>query len=94
MRIRLDQVDKPHDWRETLELAVGDLSRSELGALGAVECHGRINPTIEGYLLRIELSYEQTLRCMWCLEPVAESTSSEVDLLMYLGREATGEELE
>lgn len=94
MKIRLDQVEEPYDWRETLELAVGDLNRSELVALGAVECRGRINPTYEGFLLRIALSYEQTLRCMRCLSPVTEPTSSEVDLLIHSGAEATDEELE
>ncbi|MCP3959813.1 MAG: DUF177 domain-containing protein [bacterium] len=94
MKIRLDQVDESYDWRETLELAVGDLNRSELMALGAVEYRGRINPTYEGFLFRVALSYEQTLRCMRCLAPVTESTSSEVDLLIHTGAKVTDEELE
>ena len=94
MRIRLDHVAEPLDWRESLELAAADLNRSELVALGVVECRGRINPMIEGLLLRVSLSYEQTLRCMRCLTPVVIPTSSDVDLLLQIGGAAEDEEQE
>ena len=84
MRIRLDQIDEPFDWRETLELSAGDLERPEVVEIGEVRCRGRIRPTIGGHLLRASLSYRQTLSCMRCLEPVTAAVESVLDFVVLV----------
>ena len=93
MKIRLDQVDEPFDWQETLTLSLAELDRPEVVHLGEIECRGRIVPASEGFLLRASLQYEQSLRCMRCLETVALPASGDLDLLIEIGGgEAAAEE--
>ncbi len=82
MKIRLDQIGESFDWQETLSLSVADLGRPELVELGDIRCRGKISPVLEDLLLHAKLSYEQTLCCMRCLEPVADSVSTELSLLL------------
>lgn len=94
MKIRLDQVDDPFDWQETLKLPPAELDRPELVDLGEIGCRGRISRAAEGLLLRASLQYRQSLRCMRCLETVAVSVSADLDLLIQIGgSEAAEEEL-
>jgi len=92
MKIRLDQVDEPFDWQETLELSTAEVNRPEVVDLGEVECSGRIIPAAEGLLLRATLRYEQSLRCMRCLETVAVPVSTDLDLLIQIGGSEAAEE--
>lgn len=95
MKIRLDQVDEPFDWQETLSVSDAELDRPDVVELGEVECRGRVNPLVEDFLLRASLSYDQKLRCMRCLGPVRASVSAEVEFLIHLGgREALDPERE
>ena len=93
MKIRLDQVHEPFDWQETLMLSTAEVDRPEVVGLGEIECRGRVVPAAEGLLLRASLEYEQTLRCVRCLLPVAVPVRSEVELLIHVGgQEAMDEE--
>ncbi len=87
MKIRLDQVTEPFEWRETLSLTAAEVDRSEVVDLGEIACRGRISQTIEGLLLRLSLTYEQSLRCTRCLEPVTTPAASDLDLLIHVGAE-------
>ncbi len=93
MKIRLDQVEEPFDWQETLKLDPAELDRLEVVDVGEIECVGRIFPAAEGLLLRASLQYSQSLRCMRCLETVALPVSGDLDLLIQIGgSEAAAEE--
>lgn len=92
MKIRLDQVDEPFDWQETLKLTPAEIDRPEVADLGEIECRGRISRVSEGLLLRATLEYEQSLRCMRCLETVALPAASELDLLIQIGGSEAEEE--
>lgn len=95
MKIRLDQLDKPYVWQETLEISAAELELPELAEIGAIECHGKISRIAESYLLRTALSYEQKLKCMRCLKSVAVPFSTEFDLILEVGKqETTGQERE
>ena len=92
MKIRLDQVDDPFDWQETLKLTPAEMDRPEVVALGEIECVGRINLAAEGLLLRASLQYEQTLRCVRCLGTVTAPASADLDLLIEIGGTEAAEE--
>lgn len=89
MKIRLDQVDEPFEWRESVTLSAADVDRPEVVDLGEIEVRGRISPAIEGLVLRVSLKYRQTLRCVRCLEPVTVPAEGNVELLLELGGEET-----
>ncbi len=88
MKIRLDQVDEPFVWKETLKVSAGEFDIPELVEIGAVECRGTISPMVEispmdeSYLLRAALSYDHELRCMRCLKPVQVSSASDLELIL------------
>ncbi|MDP9121471.1 MAG: DUF177 domain-containing protein [Acidobacteriota bacterium] len=87
MKIWLDQVrEETFDWSETQNVPVGVLERPELLALGPVEWRGRIEFADPGFLLRARLSYEQTLHCNRCLQPIVDRAGAEVDLLVLVER--------
>ena len=87
------KVEEPFDWQETLRLTHADLDRLEVVEIGEVECSGRILSAAEGLLLRVSLHYQQSLRCVRCLETVALPVSSDLDLLIQIGgAEAAAEE--
>ncbi len=85
MKIRLDQIDEPFVWQETLKVPGSELDLSELVEIGAIECRGKVSLMAESYLLRAELSYEHRLRCMRCLKPVTLPSSSDLDLILEIG---------
>ena len=85
MKIRLDQVDEPFVWQETLKVSSQELNIPELVDLETVECRGKISPMAESYLLRAALSYDHALQCMRCLKPVSVTTSSDLDLILEVG---------
>ena len=85
MKIRLDQVDEPFVWQETLEISTDELDHPELVDLGPVECRGRVSPMADSFLLRAQMSYEQELRCMRCLKPVTASFVGDIDLMLEVG---------
>lgn len=100
MKIRLDPiVDEPFDWRETLQVPVGELRQPDLLELGDISCRGRVRPLLPGYLLEASLQYQQTLRCTRCLERFELAMESDVSLLIQVeapsfkapGAEATDE---
>lgn len=85
MKIRLDQVDEPFDWQETLKLSDADPERPDGVEIGEIECRGRVTPMVEGFLLQATLSYEQKLTCVRCLTPVVDPVSTRLELLLQLG---------
>ncbi len=94
MRIRLDQVDEPFAWQETVEVSSGELELPELVEIGAIDCRGKISPMAghpeggqaAGFVLSAALSYEQKLPCIRCLAPVSVPVSDRLDLLLEIGR--------
>ncbi len=95
MKIHLDQVDETFVWQEALEVSVAELDLPELVRLGKIECRGEIRRMAEGFLLQAAMSYEQRLRCMRCLRPVAVPFSGELDLILQVGGpQAAGSERE
>jgi len=90
MKIRLDQVDKPFDWQETLEVSDVELDRSTVVKLGDVKCRGRIRPMTEDFLLRFSLKYDQKLRCVRCLGPVVLPVTTDGEFLLQIGGSQTG----
>ena len=86
MKIRLDQVDESFVWQESLEVAAPELDLPELLEISEIECRGKVRPMAESYLLRAELSYQHRLRCMRCLKPVSIPASSDLDLILEVGR--------
>ena len=93
MKIRLDQVDKPLDWQETLAITTTDLDRPDVVDLSDVQCRGRVSPVAEGFLLQATLSYEQKLRCVRCLSLVSNAVSARVDFLIQIGSSEAKNEL-
>ena len=85
MKIRLDQVDEPFVWQETLEVPSSELDLPELVDIGAIQCHGKVRPMAESYLLQAVLSFVYELRCMRCLKPVTVPFSNELDLILEVG---------
>ena len=83
MKVRLDRLgDEPFVWQEAMELSRQDLEHPDVLALSEVDCHGRIARTTTGYLLELELSYEQTLACTRCLGEIASHLDTRIDLLV------------
>lgn len=87
MKIRLDQVDEPFVWKETMEVSSVELDLPELVEVGAIECRGEVRPMAESYLLQAALSFEQKLRCMRCLQPVTVPCSGDLDLILEVGHD-------
>ena len=90
MKIRLDQVDKPFDWQETLEVSDVELDRSTVVELGKVVCRGRVSPMVEDFLFRFSLAYDQKLNCVRCLGSVVLPVSTEGEFLLQIGRSQSG----
>ncbi len=88
MKIRLDQVDEPFVWQETLKVSCQELDIPELVDFDSVECRGKVSLMAESYLLRAALSYDYALRCMRCLKPVSVSSSNDLELILEVGDRA------
>jgi uncharacterized metal-binding protein YceD (DUF177 family) len=85
MRIWLDQVrEEPFNWDETEIIPVAELERPELLGLGPVAWQGEVSFVDPGFLLRGQLSYDQTLACIRCLSPRALQSACEVELLIVV----------
>jgi uncharacterized protein len=82
MRVLLEQVrESPVEWQEDLELSAHQLEDSGLVSVGPVSCRGRISFVDPGFLIEAELTYEQTLACDRCLEPVVLPVREQFALL-------------
>lgn len=90
MQIRLDQLEEQHfTWSESLRVDPAELSQTDVAHLGEVDCHGSIDRTPDGWVLRMTLSYPQTLNCVRCLEPVDAPVEVETALLLLEKTEAS-----
>ena len=94
MKIRLDQVNKPFDWQETLRLSSAELDRVDVVSLGEIACRGRVSPMVEDFLLQASLAYDQELCCVRCLRPVTAPVTTNLELLVRIGSEEVSEERE
>ncbi|HEX9733942.1 MAG TPA: DUF177 domain-containing protein [Thermoanaerobaculia bacterium] len=85
MKVRFDRLgDEPYVWHEALAVATDELENPEVLAVGEVDCRGRITRTLPGFLLRMALSYEQTVSCTRCLGPVPSPIDSQLDLYVLV----------
>jgi uncharacterized protein len=85
MQIWLDQVrEEPFNWEETKTVAPETLEHPELIALGPVWWKGQVVLADPGYYLRARLSYDQTLSCDRCLQPIVDHAESDVELLILV----------
>lgn len=89
MLIRLDRVrDEPFRWQEAVALDPATLGIDELQALSAIDWRGEIAHVAPDFHLRARYSYEQTLTCSRCLQPIVQPVSGEVELLVVVGGSA------
>jgi uncharacterized protein len=87
MRIWLDQVrEEPFNWDEKERVAPVELDRPELLELGPVGWRGQVIFTDPGFFLRAHLSYDQTLNCNRCLQPIHEPVSADLELMIRVER--------
>jgi len=86
MKIRLHEIgDEPYTWDEEERVSPAALDRPEVLELGPVSWSGqitRLDGPDGGYLLRAQISYEQTLACQRCLAEVTEPVAEDVELLV------------
>lgn len=75
-------------WRESLEIPVGALERSEVVGLSPVDVEGEVTFTDPGYYLRARMRYEQELACDRCLGPVRVEVSEPIELLILTHKQA------
>jgi uncharacterized protein len=87
MRIWLDQVrEEPFNWDETKNVSLESLEQPEVLSLGPVRWRGQVVFADPGYYLKARLSYEQTLSCNRCLQPIVEHVEPEVELMIVVER--------
>ena len=87
MRIWLDQVrEEPFSWAETEKVKTAELDRPELSELGPVAWRGQVIYVDPGFLLRAHLSYDQTLHCNRCLQPIHDPVRADVELMIEIER--------
>ena len=91
MDIRLDQIgSRPFTWRETLELDSAELGTASADGdltVSPIDCRGSVDPTAQGFVLRAQLRYGQTLDCVRCLTPWRGDVETEIGLMLILGDE-------
>jgi uncharacterized protein len=86
MRVRLEQVrDNPYRWDETVSVDAAEIEHPDLRSLSPVRWRGEIRFVDPGYLLTASYSYQQTLSCQRCLEPVAQTVEEPMHLLFLPG---------
>ena len=91
MRIWLDQVrEEPYTWDETQSVPLETLERPELLELSPIRWKGQVVFADPGYYLKARLSYDQTMSCGRCLQPIVEHFEPEVELLIEQGRPHAG----
>lgn len=92
MQIRLDQLEERHfTWTETLQVDPAELSQPDIVRLGEVASRGSIDETTDGWVLRLNLSYPQTLHCVRCLEPVDSNVELETAILLVTQNTGTAQ---
>lgn len=85
MLIRLDQIgDTPFQWDEKVALEADSLARPELVELSEIRWRGTVTRQVEGFLLRAEISYDQTLSCARCLQPIHSAVNEELELVLLV----------
>ena len=88
MQVRLEQVrDQPFVWDETETVATAEIGHPDVQALSPVRWSGEIRFADPGYLLTATYSYQQTLSCQRCLEPVVETVAQPLQLLLLPGKQ-------
>ncbi len=94
MKIRLHEIDQagdePFTWDEEESVPVSVLGREEIEAIGPVRWRGEVRRLDSGYLLRADLSYEQTLACQRCLGRVVEPVEQEIELFLVRSVRSVG----
>jgi uncharacterized protein len=88
MEIRLDRIQAERfEWSEGLTVPVEELAETDLVALSEVQCRGRIERTSNtSFLLTATLEYQQTLACVRCLREIEQQISTEIQLLITVGK--------
>jgi len=98
MKIRLEEIgDEPYTWRSEETIPASSLDREEILELTPVSWRGQIDRLDDGFLLRADLAYGQTLACQRCLRPVTHRVEETVELLLVAhepGAESEERELE
>jgi len=89
MQVRLEQVrDTSFHWDETETVDAKEIGNPDVQALSPVRWRGEIRFADPGYLLTATYSYQQTLSCQRCLEPVVETVEQPLQLLLLPGAQA------
>jgi uncharacterized protein len=89
MQVRLDQVrDAPFVWDETETVTAAEIENPDVQALGPVRWRGEIRFVDPGFLLTANYSYQQTLACQRCLEPLVDAVEQPMQLLLVPGAQA------
>jgi uncharacterized protein len=89
MQVRLEQVrDTPFLWDETETVNAAEIGNADVQALSPVRWRGEIRFADPGYLLTATYSYQQTLSCQRCLEPVVETVEQPLQLLLVPGAQS------
>ena len=91
MRIQLEQIRlEPYRWSEVLQVPAEYLEDPEILHVGEVAWRGEIRYASSsmglsgGFRLTGSIEYDQTVRCMRCLEPVSTPVESDLDLTIFL----------
>ena len=85
MQVQLEQVrQKPFRWNEIRHIPVERLKRSEVVGLGEINWQGQVVHAGSGFHLKASVSYEQTVECFRCLQPIVRGTQSEVELMVCI----------
>jgi uncharacterized protein len=86
MQVRLEQVrDTPFLWDETETVDAAEIGHPDVQALSPVRWRGEVRFTDPGFLLTATISYQQTLSCQRCLEPVVDTVGQSLQLLLVPG---------
>jgi len=88
MQVRLEQVrEAPFLWDETERVDADEIGNPDVLGLSPVRWRGEISFADPGYLLTATYSYQQTLSCQRCLEPLVETVEQPLQLLLVPGGE-------
>ncbi len=89
MQVPLEQVrDTPFQWDETETVDAKEIGHPDVQALSPVRWRGEIRFADPGYLLTATYSYQQTLSCQRCLEPLVEAVEQPLQLLLLPGAQS------
>ena len=92
MQVRLEEVrDRPFHWDETETVSAAEIEHPDVQALSPVRWRGEIRFADPGYLLTATYSYQQTLSCQRCLEPLVETVEQPMQLLLVPGAPASAD---